>query len=136
MTGYLIDDDIADGFWREGISRELAKREGRLEGQTAIVDVSGDEIVSIGRPEILARLNDKLNEFEIKHRMVEVGRWPVEPEERQKAKEIFLPRLSVALKRLGERLGGPASIPASIVGDILESVEEVMLLEGPTHHGT
>ena len=132
MTGYLIDDDIADGFWREGISRELAKRERRPEGQTAVVDVSGDEIVSIGRPEILARLNDKLNEPEIKHRMVEVGRWPVEPEERQKAKEIFLPRLSVALKRLGERLGGPASI----VGDILESVEEVILLEEPTSNDT
>jgi hypothetical protein len=121
------DDDIADGLWREGVSREMARRENRPEGQTVVVDVSAgdDEIISYGRPEMLERFNRRIRSDKITHRMIDTGRWPSDDKGREKAREMLLPRFSEAAKRLGG--------PATLLGNLLESAESKLraLPEGP-----
>ena len=115
-------DDIYDSLLRDLTSRDLARREGRREGRTVVVEPRpGDESVVIGRRDDLDRFQEFFKRGKARVREVEVARFPSAPEEIEKVRKMVIPRLSKARARLGlPRL----PILSDIAEGVLEAAED------------
>ena len=116
-------DDVYDGLLRDIVSREIAGRESREEGQTVVVEpLPGGESVVIGKRADLNHFFEFLKQGKTSYKEVEVGPFPTVPEKQEKVRRMLLPRLSLAR----ERLGLP-SLPVlgDLVGGLLEAGEDM-----------
>lgn len=101
-----FEDDVYDGMYREVVSREVAHREGRDEGKSVTVEVpddpdsAGADFVSYGQREMIERFDQRLGKDRVRHRGVEVGRYPLGDEEKErKVRGMANRQLSEATKR-------------------------------------
>ncbi|MCH9014395.1 MAG: hypothetical protein IH877_01745, partial [Gemmatimonadetes bacterium] len=98
----LTQDDLHDSLFRDVVSREIAHREGREEGQTVIVEPRpGGESTVVGPRDKLDQFHEFRQQDKAAYREVEVERFPQNPENQEKVKQLVLRRLSKARERLG-----------------------------------
>ncbi len=112
-------DDIFDGVAREIVSREVAHREGRLEGRSLVLEIpedgeGGADIISYGQAEMIGALDKVLDKDKVKHRGIEVDASVTEaPEQMAKLGEMAQRQVSAAQaterrKALEAKFGLPA----------------------------
>ncbi|MBA7650984.1 hypothetical protein ES703_58799 [subsurface metagenome] len=120
-------DDVYDGLYRDLVSREVAFREGRPEGQSVVVEMpTGDgepDLISYGQSEMVERFDKLLDKDKVHHRGVDVGRFPAgDPELVEKVKGMAIRQTSAATSRRHELerwLGLPA-LPEVLEGALSE----------------
>lgn len=137
-------DDIFDGVAREIVSREIAHREGRLEGRSLVVEIpqdgeGGADIISYGRSEVIDALDKVLDKDKVKHRGIEVDASVTEvPEQMAKLGQMAQRQVSEATsvrKALEEKLGLPA-LPGVIEDTLLAFEGSKIIKEGGQESGT
>ncbi len=135
-------DDIGDGFYREVVSREVAHREGRSEGRSVVVELPGEgehDFISYGQKEMIDEFDKRLDKDRVKHRGIEVGRFPAgDADKIAKVREMAQRQISEATairKELEAKLGLPA-LP-SVIEETLEAFEGNKITEeGGQESGT
>lgn len=123
-----LQDDVYDGLYREVVSREVAHREGRPEGRSVVVELPEDgehDFISYGQKPMIDEFDRRLDKDKVKHRGIEVGRYPAgDAEKIAKVREMAQRQVSVATglrKALEAKLGLPA-LPG-VIEEGLEAFE-------------
>ena len=123
-----LQDDVYDGLYREVVSREVAHREGRPEGRSVVVELPEDgehDFVSYGQKPMIDEFDRRLDKDKVKHRGIEVGRFPAgDAEKIAKIRDMAQRQISDATrvrKALEEKLGLPA-LPG-VIEERLEAFE-------------
>ena len=123
-----LQDDFYDGLYREVVSREVAHREGRPEGRSVVVELPEDgehDFVSYGQKPMIDEFDRRLDKDKVKHRGIEVGRFPAgDAEKIAKIWDMAQRQISDATrvrKALEEKLGLPA-LPG-VIEERLEAFE-------------
>ncbi len=137
-------DDIFDGVAREVVSREVAHREGRPEDRNLVLEIpedgeGGADIISYGRSEMIAALDEVLDKDKVKHRGIEVDASVTEsPEKMTKLGEMAQRQVSEATgvrKALEAKLGLP-ELPGVIEDTLLAFEGSKIIEEGGQESGT
>jgi len=137
-----FQDDVYDGLYREVVSREVAHREGRPEGRSVVVELpEGGEhdFISYGQREMIDEFDARLDKDKVKHRGIEVGRFPAADADKiAKVREMAQRQVAEATrirKALEEKLGLPA-LPG-VIEERLEAFEGSEIIEeGGQEDGT